>query len=103
MVIAPVVNGFACLTFFLFYHMYKYKFLWQYNVPSSSDTGGLFFPKALQHVFVGMYVQQVCHIVVCNNSGLMGCVRYVCVRCFSCRGTKMRRRVRCRRVCSWSS
>ena len=25
-----------------------------------TDTGGLFFPKALQHLFVGMYVEQVC-------------------------------------------
>lgn len=25
-----------------------------------ADTGGLFFPKAIQHVFVGLYVQQIC-------------------------------------------
>jgi hypothetical protein len=25
--------------------------------PRSSDTGGLFFPKAIQHLFVGLYVQ----------------------------------------------
>lgn len=24
------------------------------------SVGGLFFPKAIQHVFVGLYVQQVC-------------------------------------------
>lgn len=26
----------------------------------SSDTGGLFFPKAINHIFVGLYVEQVC-------------------------------------------
>jgi len=26
----------------------------------STDTGGLFFPKAIQHVFVGLYIQQIC-------------------------------------------
>jgi hypothetical protein len=47
--------------------MYKYLFLWQFTQPVSSDTGGLFFPRAIQHVFVGLYVQQVfihsCHVV----------------------------------------
>ena len=27
--------------------------------PRSEDTGGLFFPKALQHLFVGLYIQQL--------------------------------------------
>jgi calcium permeable stress-gated cation channel len=38
--------------------MYKYLFLWVYQ--QDTDTGGLFFPKALQHLFVGLYVEQVC-------------------------------------------
>ncbi|KAG1745311.1 hypothetical protein EDB19DRAFT_1927258 [Suillus lakei] len=59
-VISPVINGLACFTFFLFYCLYKYFFLYQYTQPPSADTGGLFFPKAIQHVFVGMYVQQLC-------------------------------------------
>ncbi|KAF8068760.1 hypothetical protein FPV67DRAFT_1088897 [Lyophyllum atratum] len=59
-IISPIINGLACATFFMFYQLYKYLFLWQYGQPSTSDTGGLFFPKAIQHVFVGMYVQQVC-------------------------------------------
>lgn len=29
-------------------------------MPPSGDTGGLFFAKAIQHTFVGLYVQQVC-------------------------------------------
>lgn len=40
--------------------LYKYLFLWQYQQDLTVDTGGLFFPKAIQHVFVGLYVQQVC-------------------------------------------
>lgn len=59
-IISPIINGLACVTFFLFYMMYKYLFLWVYGQPSTSDTGGLFFPKAIQHIFVGLYVQQVC-------------------------------------------
>jgi hypothetical protein len=59
-IISPVINGLACFTFFLFYLLYKYLFLYQYTQPPSADTGGLFFPKAIQHVFVGMYIQQLC-------------------------------------------
>ena len=59
-VIAPIINGFAFVTFFLLYMLYKYLFTWVNDHPPSSDTGGLFFPKAIQHVFVGLYVQQIC-------------------------------------------
>ena len=54
------MNGFGCATFFMFYQLYKYLFLYVYQQPTTTDTGGLFYPKAFQHVFVGMYVQQIC-------------------------------------------
>ncbi|KAI0642619.1 DUF221-domain-containing protein [Trametes meyenii] len=60
-IISPVINGLAMLTFFLFYHLYKYLFLWQLDgQQQSGETGGLFFPRAIQHVFVGLYLQQIC-------------------------------------------
>ncbi|KAI3622643.1 duf221 family protein [Moniliophthora roreri] len=55
-VISPIINGLACFTFFAFYLMYKYLFLYAYQQDISTDTGGLFFPKAIQHLFVGMYI-----------------------------------------------
>jgi calcium permeable stress-gated cation channel len=60
MVISPIINGLAFASFALFYFMYKYLFLWVNRMPKSSDTGGLFFPKAIQHMFVGMYLQHIC-------------------------------------------
>ena len=59
-IIAPIINGLAVLAFFLFYQLYKYLFLYQFTQPPTSDTGGLFYPKAIHHVFVGLYVQQLC-------------------------------------------
>ncbi|KAJ4468911.1 hypothetical protein J3R30DRAFT_3385050 [Lentinula aciculospora] len=59
-IIAPIINGLACATFFAFYMLYKYLFLWEYQQDLSTDTGGLFFPKSIQHLFVGLYVEQVC-------------------------------------------
>jgi hypothetical protein len=82
--IQPVINGLACFSFFLLYFAYKYLFTWVYEqecVPApdrnvlaerapdlmqptrprscspASDTGGLFFPKAITHVFIGLYIQ----------------------------------------------
>ncbi|KAI0261640.1 hypothetical protein BC834DRAFT_895208 [Gloeopeniophorella convolvens] len=59
-IISPIINGLAFAAFFLFYMLYKYLFTWVNDQSPSSDTGGLFFPKAIQHIFVGLYVQQVC-------------------------------------------
>ena len=59
-IISPIINGLACVMFFLFYQLYKYLFLYVLQQPPTTDTGGLFYPKALQHIFVGLYVQQVC-------------------------------------------
>ena len=58
-VFSPIINGFAFVTFFLLYMLYKYLFTWVNDHPPSSDTSGLFFPKAIHHVFVGLYVQQI--------------------------------------------
>ncbi|KAJ8482889.1 hypothetical protein ONZ45_g14798 [Pleurotus djamor] len=63
-IIAPIINGFACATFFGFYMLYKWLFLWQYQQPLNTDTGGLFFPKAIQHLFVGLYIQQLCLVAL---------------------------------------
>ncbi|KAI0792351.1 DUF221-domain-containing protein [Abortiporus biennis] len=59
-IISPIINGLAFVTFFLFFLLWKYLFIWQLDSPKSGETGGLFFPKAIQHVFVGMYIQQIC-------------------------------------------
>ena len=40
--------------------MYKYLFIWQLDGQKTGETGGLFFPRAIQHLFVGMYLQQIC-------------------------------------------
>lgn len=59
-VISPIINGLAFALFFLLFMLYKYLFLYVYDQPASGDTGGLFFPKAITHVFVGLYVEQIC-------------------------------------------
>ncbi|KAJ9093395.1 hypothetical protein QFC21_006425 [Naganishia friedmannii] len=58
-IISPIVSGLSVAAFFLAYVVYKYLYTWVIDQPPSSDTGGSFFPKAITHVFVGMYIQEV--------------------------------------------
>lgn len=39
--------------------MYKYLFIWQIGGEKAGETGGMFFPRAIQHIFVGLYLQQI--------------------------------------------
>jgi hypothetical protein len=59
-IISPIINGFGAVFFLLSAFIYKYLYIWVYDQPPQTDTGGLFFPKAITHVFVGMYIQEVC-------------------------------------------
>lgn len=58
--IAPLVLGFAAVGLFLFYFAYRYNLLFVSNVVV--DTKGLVYPRALGHLFVGLYVAEVCLI-----------------------------------------
>jgi hypothetical protein len=59
-VISPIISGFGACFFLLSSQVWKYLFIWVQDQPSSRDTGGAFFPKAITHVFVGIYIQEVC-------------------------------------------
>ena len=59
-VISPIISGFGALFFVLGAMVWKYLFIWVQQQPSNRDTGGVFFPKAITHVFVGIYIQEVC-------------------------------------------
>ena len=55
-----MINGFGAAFFVISALVYKYLFIWVYDQPPESDSGGVFFPKAVTHVFVGMYIQEIC-------------------------------------------
>ncbi|WVN85988.1 uncharacterized protein L203_101146 [Cryptococcus depauperatus CBS 7841] len=59
-VISPIINGLGAAFFLFASVVYKFHYIWVIDQPPSSDTGGLFFPKAITHLFVGMYVQEIC-------------------------------------------
>lgn len=59
MVIAPITNGFASVTFIIFYVGYRYRFLYVFQQKAANETSGLFFTNAINHIFTGLYVEMV--------------------------------------------
>jgi calcium permeable stress-gated cation channel len=59
-VISPLILIFNCITFSLFWFVFRYNTL--YVTKFEFDTGGLLFPKAINHTFIGLYVMEICLI-----------------------------------------
>jgi len=58
-VVSPILNGFALTGFALLWFAYKYLFIFVMELPSSSETGGLFFPMAIKQMFIGLYIGEI--------------------------------------------
>ena len=58
--IAPLILIFAGLGMLFTYVVYKYNLI--YSFDSDLDTKGLLYPKALQHLMIGLYLAEVCLI-----------------------------------------
>ena len=59
-VVSPLMLLFVIVTFALFWVVYRYNTL--YVTKFTLDTGGLLFPKAINQLFVGLYIMQLCLI-----------------------------------------
>ena len=59
-VISPLILVFCIFTFGLFWVVYRYNTLYVTNF--RLDTGGLLFPKAINQLFTGLYVMELCLI-----------------------------------------
>ncbi|KAL9078014.1 MAG: hypothetical protein Q9157_003074 [Trypethelium eluteriae] len=75
-VISPLIMVFNLITFSLFWiaHRYNALFVYQYR----NDTGGLLFPKAINQLFTGLYVMDLCMIglffIQKDSQGHLTCV-----------------------------
>ena len=58
--IAPLILVFCSITFALFWFAYRFTTL--YVTRFRRDTGGLLFPKAVNQLFAGLYVMELCLI-----------------------------------------
>ena len=70
MVLAPIINGWAAVSIFAFYMLYRYMFLYVYDCKPATETAGLFFPKAVDFTLAGLYVSElVVALMYFFNSG----------------------------------
>ncbi|KAF2634475.1 DUF221-domain-containing protein [Massarina eburnea CBS 473.64] len=58
--IAPLILGFATVSFGLVYIAFRYNFLYCYE--NKIDTQGAAYSRALRQLFVGVYISEVCLI-----------------------------------------
>lgn len=65
-VIAPLVLIFAAIGLWLFYFAFRYNLLFVFN--AQIDCKGRNYPRALQHVFTGMYIAEICMIGLIGTS-----------------------------------
>ncbi|KAJ5132033.1 hypothetical protein N7448_006191 [Penicillium atrosanguineum] len=74
-VVAPLILVFNIITFSLFWFVYRYNTL--YVTKFRFDTGGLLFPRAINQLFTGLYVMELCLIglffLVENEKGEVAC------------------------------
>lgn len=72
--IAPIVLFFAGVGLWLFWFAYRYNILFVYDI--NIDTKGLVYPRALQQLFVGLYIAEICLIglfaIKAGNHGALG-------------------------------
>lgn len=59
-VIAPLMLFWATLAMALFYLAYRYNIL--FVTDTQIDTRGLFYPRALQQLFAGIYLAEICMV-----------------------------------------
>ncbi|KAJ9635394.1 sporulation-specific protein 75 [Coniosporium tulheliwenetii] len=80
-VIAPLVLIFSTLTFCIFWVVYRYEVMYVYRF--MVDSGGRFFPRAVNQLFTGIYVFEICLIglffLVRNREGNVVCVPHAVI------------------------
>ncbi|KAJ7647051.1 DUF221 family protein [Roridomyces roridus] len=59
-VLNPMINLFALLSYAMFFLAFKFLLTQVYDQPDESETGGLYFPMAISNLFVGLYIEQFC-------------------------------------------
>lgn len=76
-VISPLILIFNIITFSLFWVVFRYNTL--YVTRFRFDTGGLLFPRAINQLFTGLYVMELCLIGLFflqeNEKGTAACTR----------------------------
>ncbi|PPR03078.1 hypothetical protein CVT24_012391 [Panaeolus cyanescens] len=59
-VLSPLINLLALLCYSMFYIAWKFLFDQVFDQPDEKETGGMYFPMAINNLFTGLYIEQIC-------------------------------------------
>lgn len=59
-VLNPLINLLALVSFLMFHLAWKFLLVQVFDQPEESETGGVYFPMAINNLFVGLYIEHVC-------------------------------------------
>ncbi|CAA7259132.1 unnamed protein product [Cyclocybe aegerita] len=59
-VLSPLINLLALISYAMFYIAFKFLLDQVFDQPDEKETGGMYYPMAINNLFVGLYIEQVC-------------------------------------------
>ncbi|KAF9567911.1 DUF221-domain-containing protein [Agrocybe pediades] len=59
-VLSPLINLLALISYAMFYLAWKFLLTQVFDQPDEKESGGLYFPMAINNLFVGLYIEQIC-------------------------------------------
>ena len=95
-IISPIIIPFQVVIICLFWIIYSRSSI----LITERDHGGLFYPKAIKHLLMGLYLMQVCLIalflLVRDSQGNIKCIGQACIMLFATGLTVIYHRLLCR-------
>ncbi|KAF8160922.1 DUF221 family protein [Crassisporium funariophilum] len=59
-VLSPLINLLALISYGMFYLAWKFLLTQVFDQTDEKETGGMYFPMAINNLFVGLYIEQIC-------------------------------------------
>ncbi|KAF9453915.1 DUF221-domain-containing protein [Macrolepiota fuliginosa MF-IS2] len=59
-VMSPLINLLALISYIMYYFAWKFLLSQVIDQPDEMETGGLYFPMAINNLFAGLYIEQIC-------------------------------------------
>ncbi|TFK25546.1 DUF221-domain-containing protein [Coprinopsis marcescibilis] len=59
-VLSPLINLLALCSFGMFYIAWKFLLIQVFDQPDEAETGGMYFPMAINNLFAGLYIEHIC-------------------------------------------
>lgn len=95
-IISPIILPFQVLAISLFWIIYSSSGI----LLTERDHGGLFYPRALKHLLIGLYLMQVClvalFLLVRDSQGNARCIGQACIMMLTTGLTIVYHRLLCR-------